>query len=477
MGVIHKVSESRPSIQALADWSLRDEQAYHSDLVVRQSRLLVLDTIGCAIAGTRSDAAAAVLDFVLDSGGAPQCTIIGSHLKTSLTSAVLVNGVKVRSLDLNDVIFIQKEGKLSVGGHPSDNITVALSTGEMIGSTLGQVLEAIVVGYQMFSRLRDVMRFSSLWDGTSSSGIVAAAMAGRLLGLDAKHQTQALALAAARCATPKVVRWGALSSVKNLANALVAQSGVQAALLAARGLTGPMEVLDHEGGLRQLFDPDLGFEQLWADPPATLQIMRSNIKTFPCIGTAQALVAAALALAPKLQGRRDQIRRVEATMAHLPMIVNQQAEITRRKPRTREDADHSFTFLTAVALVDGALTERQLAAKRWLQPEMRALTAKVELKTSTEIVGRAPDSMPARVEVDLDGGERLVSECLYPPGHSFPERGLDRDVTVRKFRDVTDGLVRPGAADEIISFVLDGAQTQSISTLFSRLRIANSQGM
>jgi 2-methylcitrate dehydratase len=475
MELVRKVPASRTSIQALADWSLRDEPAYHSDLVMRQARLLVLDTIGCAIAGSRSDVAAAVLDLMLDSGGAPQCTIIGSRVKTSLTNAVLVNGVKVRCLDLNDVIFIQKEGKLSVGGHPSDNIPVALSTGEMVGSTLAQVLEAIVVGYQTFSRLRDVMRFSSLWDGTSSSGIVAAAMAGRLLGLDAKRQAHALAFAAARCATPKVVRWGALSSVKNMANALVAQSGVQAALLAARGLTGPMEVLDHEGGLRQLFDPALGFEQLWAAPPPSLQVMSANIKTFPCIGTAQALVAAALALAPKLAGRHDQIRRIEAVMADLPMIVNQQAEITRRQPRTREDADHSFTFLTAVALVDGELTERQFADKRWLQPEMRSLTQKVELKTSPEIVVRASDSMPARVEVHLEDGERLVSECLYPPGHSFPERGLDRDVTVSKFRAVTQGILGADAANDILSLLLDGARTQSVSALFGKLRSATIQ--
>jgi len=155
---MHKFSESRPSIQALADWSLRDEPAYHADLVMRQSRLLVLDTIGCAIAGTRSDVAAAVLDFVLDSGGVPQCTIIGSHLKTSLTNAVLVNGVKVRCLDLNDVIFIQKEGKLSVGGHPSDNIPVALSTGEMTDRTLEEVLVAIMIGYELFSRLREAVK-------------------------------------------------------------------------------------------------------------------------------------------------------------------------------------------------------------------------------------------------------------------------------------------------------------------------------
>jgi len=295
--------------------------------------------------------------------------------------------------------------------------------------------------------------------------------------LDAKQQAQALALAAARCATPKVVRWGALSSVKNMANALIAQDGVQAALLAARGLTGPMEVLDHEGGLRQLFDPELGFEQLWAAPPAPLQIMTANIKTFPCIGTAQALVAAALPLAQKLKGRLRQIRRVEAIMAHLPMIVNQQAEMTRREPRTREDADHSFTFLTAVALADGALTEHQFANRRWLEPEMRALTVKVELETSTEIVQRAPGSMPARIEVHLDGGERLVSECLYPPGHSFPERGLDRDVTVQKFYAVTEGLLRPEAADGIVSLLLEGPLTQSAATIFAKLRNATIQVM
>ena len=477
MNVIQRLSGSQASIQALANWSLRDEQAYHSELALRQSRLLVLDTIGCAIAGTRSDVAAAVLDYVLDSGGAPQCTIIGSHPKTSLTNAVLVNGVKVRCLDLNDVIFIQKEGKLSVGGHPSDNIPVALSTGEMTERTLEEVLVTIVIGYEMFSRLRDVMRFSSLWDGTSSSGIVAAAMAGRLLGLDAKRQANALALAAARCATPKVVRWGALSSVKNMANALVAQSGVQAALLAARDLTGPMEVLDHEGGLRQLFDPELGFERLWSDPPTTLQIMSSNIKTFPCIGTAQTLVAAALTLAPKLQKRYNQIRRIEVIMADLPMIVNQQAEITRRQPRSREDADHSFTFLPAVALVDGALTERQFANNRWLEPQMQTLIAKVELRTSSEIVARAPGSMPARLEVELDSGERVVSECLYAPGHSFPERGLDRDVTIRKFYDVTEGFLTTGAADDVISLVLDGSQTRSFSNLFAKLRTATTQRM
>ena len=151
--------------------------------------------------------------------------------------------------------------------------------------------------------------------------------------------------------------------------------------------------------------------------------------------------------------------------------------ISAGQPRTREDADHSFTFLAAVALVDGAVTEHQFADKRWLEPEMQALTAKVELETSAEITARAPGNMPARIEVDLDSGEHLVSECLYPPGHSFPERGLDRDVTVRKFHDVTDGLLTAGAADDMTSLLLDGAQDQSVSILFDKLRVAATKSM
>jgi len=54
---------------------------------------------------------------------------------------------------------------------------------------------------------------------------------GRLLRLDATRQANALALAAARCATPKSYAGGHCHPSRNMANALIAQSGVQAALL------------------------------------------------------------------------------------------------------------------------------------------------------------------------------------------------------------------------------------------------------
>src|SRR5262249_28316316 len=214
----------------------------------------------------------------------------------------------------------------------------------------------------------------------------------------------ALALAATRCATPKIVRWGAISAAKNLANALVAQAGVQAALLAAKGLTGPLEALDHAGGIPAIFDPELGFERLWGPLSSPPIIMTANVKSFPCIGTAQTLIVAALEAHKKLGGRLAEIERIDVVMADVPMVKNQQAERTRRYPETHEEADHSFTFLPCVALCDGELTLKQYENERWLEPSMRRLMEKVDLSTSADLNARAPGSMPARLRGVLRGG-------------------------------------------------------------------------
>ncbi len=69
-----------------------------------------------------------MLATLKDMGGAPQCTVLGSTTKTSAPNAVLVNGSLIRILDLNDYVNT-KSGQ--IGGHPSDNIPVALAAGEI----------------------------------------------------------------------------------------------------------------------------------------------------------------------------------------------------------------------------------------------------------------------------------------------------------------------------------------------------------
>ncbi|NDA47760.1 MAG: hypothetical protein EBY21_10925, partial [Alphaproteobacteria bacterium] len=133
------------SIEQIAQWSLSHDPAFSAPLSLRQSGLILLDSIGCMLAAQRSKTAGEVVQLVAELGGAPHCTVVGQPFKSSAPNAVLANGALVRALDLNDVMFIQKEGHLSVGGHCSDNIPVVMAIGEMVNASLRQVLEAFVM--------------------------------------------------------------------------------------------------------------------------------------------------------------------------------------------------------------------------------------------------------------------------------------------------------------------------------------------
>ena len=78
-------------------------------------------------------------------------------------------------------------------------------------------------------------------------------MAARLLGLDRLTLANALALSGVRAPTPLVVRHGAISAAKSVANALIAQNGMQATLLAKHGMTGPLDLFENPHGLGSMF--------------------------------------------------------------------------------------------------------------------------------------------------------------------------------------------------------------------------------
>src|SRR5215203_518136 len=64
--------------------------------------------------------------------------------------------------------------------------------------------------------------------------------------------------------------------------------------------------------------------------------------------------------------------------------------LDRRYPQSREAADHSFTFLPAVALLDGELTLRQFENSRWKQPLVRRLMQRISLEGAPDLNQRAP---------------------------------------------------------------------------------------
>ena len=88
------------------------------------------------------------------------------------------------------------------------------------------------------------------WAGTATLGQFAAPLvAGYLLGLNQRQLAEAVSISGAHNLSLAVAYFYPVGMMKDTLNAFAAQSGVQAALLAKRGFTGPAGVFEALGGL------------------------------------------------------------------------------------------------------------------------------------------------------------------------------------------------------------------------------------
>jgi 2-methylcitrate dehydratase len=467
MATDHAALTGPGTIEKLAHWILARRPEEIPAAAIKQAKLLLLDAIGCGYAALNEMAAKAVLATLDDVGGAPVCSVIGSARKTSAPNAVLVNGALIRILDLNDYVSNLKGG---IGGHPSDNIPVALAAGEASSATGHEVIAAIVLGYEIFGRAKDLIARDSGWDGVTISGLVAPSMAGRIMGLDATHMAHALALGLARSPTPLAVRHGAISAAKSFANALVAQNGMQATLLARHGVTGPLDLFENPVGLASVFSQSDAVAALTAPLPADGYIMRANIKAYPCLATGQAIVAAGIALHQKIKGEVDRLRHIRVAMADMPFLRRQKDDPGRINPSSREAADHSFNFLAAVSLIDGDFGLAQFDNERWNDPKVRAMMAKLEIVVDPELNRRSPGAFPCAMTARDADGREVVVEVPDPPG--FSRHDLQEAAVTRKFNAITAPHLDPASRARIIDAALSLDRSPSCAGLTKALTSA-----
>ncbi len=430
--------------------------------VESQASLLILDSVGCALAAVPESTSQATIRAVEQLGGIPECTIIGTSTHTSAANAVLANGALIRTLDLNDLYW----GPGS-GGHPSDNIAVGLAVGEQQASSGRDALTAIIMGYELYCRLQDLAPESSPWDHVTASSLVAPAVAGRLMGLTTDQLSHALAFSVAHGNTLEAVRRGQLSTAKSLANALVAHTGVVATALAAQGLTGPLGVLEGPRGFGHVVLAGADLSQLIAPVEGQYRLMSVSIKAYPCIGTAQSAVAAALQARVSFGGPMNQIDSVEVRMADLPEVRAQVGDEERRHPTTREAADHSFYYLLAVSLLDGEMTPRQFENHRWLDSSVNELMNRISIRTDASLNIYTPGSFPCVLRVSTRDGKTWQVEAPYPPGH--PRNRMSAADVEKKFASYTEKMLDKPRRAAIIQMIKGLRDAPSLRHLMHHL--------
>lgn len=431
---------------------------------VEAAKVRLLDSVGCALGALGIDPAPLVMQHVADLGGKPECTVIGAGLRTNAPGAAFANSALIRLLDANDIFF----GR-AMGGHPSDNLSAALAMAERQHADGRVLIAAVVINYEVACRFSDAQtpeRKNAAWDYATLAGFAGSAMAGYLLGLDASRLAHAMALGGEHSGSLSELRRGEVPSCKATASAAVLQWAVQAALLAAAGLNGPLSLVEGERGFCRGLGGEWELERLTA-PFGEFYVEKQQTKFVPAIGTSQSTLAAVLQLREAHDLRADRIEDVLVELADIPLTHEQQTDPARLKPTTRETADHSLPFLVAVALMDGEITPRQFANERWLQPDVRKLMDRVHYAGAPDLNVYCPASYPARVTIRTSDGASYRAEVPYPPGH--PGNPMDRHQTAEKFRRLARGALPAARLEAAIGQLLDLERVDDVAKLMALL--------
>jgi 2-methylcitrate dehydratase len=425
--------------------------------VIARAKRVLLDTLGCALGAIGAEPVRMAQQVVAMQGGNLQATILGIGRKATCEQAAFLNAMALRYFDYNDYLALGRPN------HASINVAPALAIAEMEGATGKDLLLGIVAGYEVEVRLRDAIAGTEHqgWDDTSiEAQYASAATAGKLLRLNEAQLANALAIAGSNANTLAEVRRGAeLTPAKGSAEPMAARNGVFAALLARAGLTYPLTIIEGKYGFAKVVAGKLD-EAILRKRAGELQILKSCIKLWPSVGTAQAPIAAALEIR-KQQPRAEEIATM--TMGLCDFAARQQAAFPA-EINTREHADHSVPYTVARALLDGDVTVNDFEEKRFRDPRALALLGKLSLRSDASLPN---ENLGANLEVVLQNGTVLKASVPIPPGNMLNPAG-DAELN-RKFLALSENVLGKQRAQEAIAAILAVDAMPDLGPLLSAL--------
>ena len=441
---------SEGMVQRIARWAVDYDIAAIAPPSVERIKHSILDSLGCAFITRSEDCVTPILRYADETAGVHQATIIGGG-KAPLALATLVNGTLIRAIDYNDHLAMDPNDGSKLGGHPSDNLAGILAVAEYQDRSGRDLLSTLLMSYDLYGRFNKLLTPDLPWDHTTAFGFTIPAAAGKLMGLSVSQMANAIALSGAQSATLGVVRRGQLSHSKFLASSLVAHRAVEAVQLAAFGATGPMSLFENSRGFAKgVFGRADGYDNLVAPLTPLHMVEGVTIKAYPGMDTSQAASEAAVTLSTKHKLSLNDITSIELVMSDHPMAIAQASDPERRRPESRETADHSFYYLVAVALIDGELTPRQFTDGRWHDRLVRSVMDRMTIRSDPAWKAKAPGGFPCTITLKANGREE-TADVAFAKGHA--QNKMTRDEVIAKFRSCAARILTPTRTDDIIAAV------------------------
>ena len=409
--------------------------------VLEGSRDALIDTIGCALAGSLEPISEIAERWVRETGARGQSSVLGLALKTSPAEAAFANGIAGHALDFDDSLP-------TLRGHPSTTMgPAALAVAEASGASGLDVLAAFALGLEVAGKLGRALgsgHYLRGWHTTATIGAFSSTTAcARLWGLSVEQLEHAWGLAASQ-SSGLVTNFGTMTKPFHAGNA--ARIGVLSAWMAKQGFTANTAIFDGEhsffttyGG--QDVEPLAeGIARL--GKPWEMEHPGIYVKRWPCCYCNHRPIGGMLKLI-----REHGIRADEVTGVDVGFLPGSDTALVSDNPTTGLEGKFSIEYVTAALFLDGKLTLETFTDPMVMRPEVRAFMPKV--KRSRIAAEGTYSGVVGYSDVTITTGRGTFrTRVEHAPGS--PEAPMTASDRVEKFMDCAGRVLGERGARELL---------------------------
>jgi len=426
--------------------------------VVERAKRHVLDALAAMVSGSELVPGRNALRFARSYGGAPVATVVADRVVCGAIEAALVNGTLAHADETDDT--------LAPGPwHPGCNVVpAALALGEQFGADGSQFLRAVVLGYDIGTRVGAAIQPGMATGLKLSYGITgtfgAAAAGASLAGFDAQKMRWVLSYAAQQASGIETFPRDPDHTEKGfIFGGMPARSGVTAVLLVHSGWTAVHDALVGEESFVAAQAPAGKAELLVDRLGERYEITRANIKRWTVGFPIHAPLDA-----------------VEALLKRQPVDAEQITElVVRYQPGSITDnsgpSDINVQHALALMLIDKRLTFRSVHdAARMRDPAVVRLRGKIRLLAP-------PTGAPAPplLQFTMAGGGRIVQDGVGPV-LGTAQNPLSREQLVAKCRALMSPVLGAAQAGRLIDRVMTLEMMPSVRALRPLLQATRREG-
>jgi 2-methylcitrate dehydratase PrpD len=407
--------------------------------VIAAARLVLLDTLGAMLAGSRLPENRKLARLVAERSGPRTATLIGHPERVEPMLAALSNATAGVALEVD-------EGNRWGGGHPAiHTLPGLLAVAEEVGADGPSVLAALVAGYDVSSRVGGATtpRFNVHTHGTWGAIGTAAAVA-RLLAFDAAAIREVLNLAVSMSPANSWVPCFEGATVRNLYPGRSGLMGVLAVHLHRCGFTAPADApRDLYGAiLGERFEPAEVVERLGEE----YRIATNYFKLHACCRINHYALDALGRIARAHPFAPDDVERVTVTSIPFGERMAEPA------PATMLAAKFSIPYAVAASLVLGRTDPAAFEEPAVADPRIHRLAARVQIESDPDMNPRRPDDYPtAVVTVALRDGRALTDSTVIVRGDAAAPADLGE--IVEKFEALATPVLGAAGARAVVETV------------------------